>query len=103
MFWNVRGIRQDIKRNFVRDTIVEKHLHFVRLQETIKSDYSKNELHNLSGGKSFLWEWIAPMGKSGGILVGVNNDCFDILQVEKGTYFNRMLLFDKKLNLAGTQ
>ena len=63
MFWNVRGIRQNIKINFIRETIKEKHLDFVGLQETIKRDYSKNELHNLSGGKKFS-------GK--GFLIGAN-------------------------------
>ena len=100
MFWNVRGIWQVIERNFIRETIIEKHLDFVGLQETIKGDYSKNELHNLSGWKTFLWEWIAPRGKSGGMLVGINSDNFDLQQVEKGTYYVRMLLFDKKAKFS---
>ena len=95
LFWNVRGIGQDIKRNFIRDTILEKQLDFVGLQETIKSDFTKNELHNLAGGRNFLREWIAPRGKSGGILVGINNDCFNVIQVEKGVYFVKIHLFDK--------
>ena len=53
MFWNVRGIWKDIKRNFIRDTILEKQLDFVGHQETIKSDFTKNELHNLAGGIFF--------------------------------------------------
>lgn len=84
-----------LKKGFVRECIVDKRLEFIGLQETIKSDFSPNELHNLSTGKNFLWEWIAPRGKSGGILVGVNNDSFDIVHVEKGEYFVRLLLFDK--------
>ena len=103
LFWNVRGTRHDIKRNFIKGIIVDKLLDFVGLLETIKGDYTKNELHNLSGGGNFLWEWIAPRGKSGGILVRINNDNFDLIQVEKGTYFVRTLLFDKKkLSLVGT-
>ena len=100
MFWNVRGIGKDIKRNFIRDTILEKQLDFVGHQETIKSDFTKNELHNLAGGRNFLWEWIAPRGKSGGILVEINSDNFDLLQVEKGTYFVRTLLFDKRAKFS---
>ena len=92
----MRGIGQDIEKNFIRDTILEKQLDFVGLQETIRSDFTKNELHNLAGGRNFLWEWIAPRGKSGGILVGINSDCFELQHVEKGTYFVIVLLFDKK-------
>lgn len=95
MLWNVRGIGQDIEKRFVRECITEKHLDFIGLQETIKSDFSQNDLRNLSAGKNFLWEWIAPRGKSGGILVGINNDSFDLIHVEKGVYFVRMLLYDK--------
>ena len=95
LFWNVRGIGQDIKRNFIRDTIQYKQLDFVGLQETIKNNFSKNELHNLFGGRNFLWEWIAPRGKSGGILVGINSDGFELHHVEKGTYFVRMFFWQK--------
>ena len=46
LFWNVRGIWQDIRNRFVRDLILERKLDFIGLQETIKADLSKNELHN---------------------------------------------------------
>ena len=35
---------------------------------------------------------------SGGILVGINGDNFDIINVEIGVYFIRILVFDKKEN-----
>lgn len=44
-----------------------------------------------------VWNW-APWGKPGGILVGVNNDVFDVIQVEIGVYFFRILVFDKISN-----
>ena len=53
IFWNVRGIRQDTKKNFIREAIIEKNLDFVGLLETIKGDFTKNELHNLAGGNFF--------------------------------------------------
>ena len=34
-------------------------------------------------------------GKYGGILVGVNNHMLDVVQVEIGLYFVRILVFDK--------
>ena len=91
MGWNVRGIGKDIKRNFIRDTILEKQLDFVGLQETIKSDFTKNELHNLAGGKKILWEWNPHRGKSGGILVGIKHDGFDIVFVDT-LQFSSLLL-----------
>ena len=42
------------------------------------------------------WNWSQPRGRAGGILVGINNDSFDIVNVEIGIYFIRTLLLDKK-------
>ena len=75
--------------------IRDHKLDFIGISETIKQDFTKNELHDLSRGRNFLWEWIAPRDNSGGILVGINSDCFELLQVEKGIYFVKLLLFDK--------
>lgn len=33
-------------------------------------------------------------------MVGINNDNFDLIQLEKGTYFVRTLLFDKKTKFS---
>jgi hypothetical protein len=71
MFWNVRGIGQDIKKNFIRDTIQEKQLDFVGLKETIKSNFTKNELHNLSGGKFFFGNGLLPEESLEGFLWGL--------------------------------
>lgn len=30
------------------------------------------------------WEWIAPEGRSGGLLLGVNNDLLEVLEYKKG-------------------
>ena len=87
--WNVRGLGPDIKRNFIRETICNKKLDFIGLQETIKTDFTRNELHNLCGGRNFEWKWSQPRGRSGGILVGINCDNFDIINVEIGVYFIR--------------
>ena len=101
MFWNVRDIGPDIKRSFIRDIIVSKKLDFVGIQETIKNDFSRNGLRNLCGGRNFQWSWNPTRGMSGGILVGINKDTFEVINVEKGVYFIRTLLHDKKPNLIG--
>jgi hypothetical protein len=35
-------------------------------------------LKNLSGGRNFLWHSKAPHGRSGGMLLGVDQQLFDI-------------------------
>ena len=44
LFWNVRGIWQDIKKRFVRDLILERKLDFIGLQETMKGSYKHSFL-----------------------------------------------------------
>ncbi|XP_037427211.1 uncharacterized protein LOC119292489 [Triticum dicoccoides] len=79
--------------------IVDQKLDFVGLSETIKQDFTKNELHNLCGGRNFQWSWNPPRGMSGGILMGVNKDMFNVEIIEKGQYFLRMLVFDKNIKM----
>ena len=101
MFWNVSGIGKDNKKIFIRENINNRKLDFIGIQETIKDNFSKTELHNLCGGRNFQWKWSQPRGRSGGILVGINCDNFDIINVEIGVYFIRILVFDKTANLNG--
>lgn len=95
VFWNVRGLGQDPKKRYVREMITDHRLDFIGLMETIKQTFTKHELHSLSCGKNFEWHWNPPRGKSGGILVGINKDSFDVVQVEHGMYFLRVLVYDK--------
>lgn len=92
----MRGIGADYKRNFIRDTIYNRKLDFVGIQETIKPDFTKNELHNLCGGRNFTWVWSQARRRSGGILVGINNDNLDVIHSETGIYFVRTHLYDKQ-------
>ena len=96
MFWNVRGIGKDNKKNFIKECIINRKLDFIGIQETIKDSFSKNELHNLCGGRNIEWRWSQPRGRSGGILVGINCDNFEINNVESGIYFIWVLIYDKK-------
>lgn len=92
--WNVRGIGQHVKKGFVIDLILERKLDFIGLQETIKTDYTKNKLRNLCGGRNLFGT---------GLLLKVYQEEFwwgltvtlVVTQVEIGVYFVRILVFDK--------
>ena len=38
------------------------------------------------------WRWIAPRGRSGGLLLGVNKDSLEVLYYKEGSYFQRFSL-----------
>ena len=50
-------------------------------------------------GENYKWCWNPPRGMSGGILVGINKEMFDVEHIEKGQYFLRVLLFDKNIKM----
>lgn len=95
VFWNGRGIGKDPKKRYIREMIMEYNLNFVGVLETIKQNFTKNELNNLCNGKNYEWHWNPPRGHSGWILVGKNRDHFDIMHTEHGEYFVRLLVYDK--------
>lgn len=38
------------------------------------------------------WRWIAPRGRSGGLLLGINKDSLEVLDYKEGSYFQRFSL-----------
>lgn len=101
VLWNARGLGKDPKKRYVRKMITGHKLDFIGILETIKQNYTKNELHNLCGGRNFEWHWNPPRELSGGILVGINKVFFDVLHIEKGIYFLRVLVMIKMSNYIG--
>ena len=78
IFSKVRGLSQDHKKRYVREMINHHRLDFVGISETIKQDFTKNELHNLCGKKNYQWCWNPPRRMSAGNIVGINKEMFDI-------------------------
>jgi hypothetical protein len=58
-------------------------------------------LRNLSGGKNFLWHYKEPDGRSGGILLGVDLNVFDIGGIDEGEFYVKFTLCNKSDALNG--
>jgi exonuclease III len=78
VFWNSNGLRDPAKCRFLFEATREKRLDFVAVLETKRNDFNTQEFSHLCAGKNFSWSWSAPRGRSGGIFVGLNLDCFKI-------------------------
>ena len=78
VFWNSRGLGDPAKHRFIAELVREQHLDFVAILETVKKDFSNSHLKHLSGGMDFFWHWLPPLGRSGGILLGVNMAVFEV-------------------------
>jgi hypothetical protein len=73
-------------------------LDFIALLETKRSEFNANELSHFRANKNFIWEWSPPNGGSGGILVGFNQDKFDVLHILHGDFSLKFKLRNKEDN-----
>ena len=87
IIWNLRGFDQRDRRRQLIQYICDQCLDFVGLQETIRATFSQIELDSFAGALTFHWEWVPANGHSGGILVGVNKDTFDVISFSRGEFF----------------
>ena len=98
MFWNVRGLVTAHRRGLVLKHINQENLDIVGIHETIKQDFSDQELRDMSGSVDFVWKWIPARGHSGGLLLGVKMESFEVEQVELAGYFLGCLVRNRLTN-----
>ena len=95
IFWNSRGLSDLAKYRYISDAIKDQQLDFIAIMETGKQDMSKSNLARLSGDAEFIWHCLPPKGRSGGILLGVNADSFDLSLIIEGEFFIKFHLSNK--------
>lgn len=98
MVWNVRGLGTVHRRGFILKHILQENLDIVGIQETIKQEFSDRDLKDMSGSVDFVWKWIPANGHSGGLLVGVKLESFEIEQVELAGHFLGYLIWNRLTN-----
>ncbi|KAJ1271692.1 hypothetical protein BS78_06G145400 [Paspalum vaginatum] len=84
LFWSVKGMGKASRKGQVKEYIAQNNLYMVGLQETKREDFqdNENELRELSVNKPFTWRWSPAKGTSGGILVGIRDDFFELEMCE---------------------
>ena len=81
----------------------EKNLDFIALSETGRANVPDSTLNNICAGRDYIWHCKDPVGRLGGMLLGINLATFDIGEIEEGDFFIRFKLRDKedfKFNLV---
>jgi hypothetical protein len=94
--WNGEGFRDPAKHSFVRETIKDYRLDFFAILETGRSDFSAPFLRHLAGGSDFSWYCLPPQGRSGGILLEINNAILKVIKVTNGDYYVKFQIRSKK-------
>jgi hypothetical protein len=95
IIWNSNGFRDPKKHRYVSDVTKEQNLSFIAILEIGRSTFSDHFLKNLCVGKNFLWHCTEPKGQSGGILLGIDLDVFDIGAIDEGEYYVKFHLCNK--------
>jgi exonuclease III len=84
IFWNSGGFRDSAKHIFVNETIREHKLDFFAILESGRDNFSTPFLNHISGGLDFQWYCVPPVGRSGGILIGINADTLSVQNIVTG-------------------
>jgi len=98
IFWNCNGFADHKKYRFLSDLTKEKNLDFIALSETGRANFPQSTLDNICAGRDFLWHCMAPRGRSGGMMLGINPLIFYISQIEEGDFFIRFKLRHKEVD-----
>jgi hypothetical protein len=92
---NSNEFRDPKKPKFVSDLTKENDLSFIGILESGRTDFMPRFLKNLSGGRDFLWHSKDPHGRSGGILLGVDQQMFAIGSIDEGDFYVKFQLCNK--------
>ncbi|XP_071683742.1 uncharacterized protein [Lolium perenne] len=87
LFWNIRGFGRRGRRTLLKDYLRIHKIDLVCLQETIKQDFTDQELRSLEVGDKFFWCWLPANGHSGGMLLGLRDSIFDVGRISLGQFF----------------
>jgi hypothetical protein len=87
MGWNIRGFGARGRRNQLRNFLRLHNIDIIFLQESIKQDFTLQELENLEFGDKFFWSWLPASGLSGGLLLGIHDSVLEVGDIEKGEFF----------------
>ena len=102
VFWYARGLGEPAKRRFLKEIISEHALEFICIQETKKTDFSDPWLASIGGRFTFIWLWHPSIGASGGLLMGVREDLFEVDTCTATRFFTRMIIMDKRSGFKWT-
>ena len=71
----------------MKEFVREEGIDVVGLQETIKTDFSHRDLLAVDPLERFAWQWVPAVGHSGGLLLGINQVCCEVVSWDAGRFF----------------
>jgi exonuclease III len=96
MNWNFRGFG---RRTQLKDYLRKEKIDIICLQETIKTEFTDQELRSIEPGETFHWNWVPAVGHSGGLLLGVKDfkdSLFEVGSINSGQFFISALVYHRE-------
>ena len=91
----MRGFGGKGRCSQVKDFVQKDRIDIVFLQETMRQDFSDQDLKNLECGDKFLWSWRPAAGRSGGMLLGIRDSTLEVGQVDQGQFFLSVSIYHR--------
>ena len=98
LMWNVRGLGKPARRAQVREYVAREKIDIIGLQETVKTEFSNQDFQEIGGMTAFYWFCLPAKGRSGGILIGVKGDSYEVEDHEVLDFCIMMTLRNRKDN-----
>jgi hypothetical protein len=93
--WNIRGLGLPEKRRYLKEFVFKEHFDILCIQETKKTDFSQHFLDSISP-KFSAWHFLPSVGAAGGILMGINTNCCQLINWTIGSYSLTAYIQNKK-------
>lgn len=90
LIWNCRGLKKKGVATFLKNLISKYSFHFIGLQETMIQSCVDKILRKFDAQQDYLWMNNPSKGKSGGILVGIKTDLYDVGSFQQGEFMLQM-------------
>lgn len=87
LIWNIKEMWDDEKLQHLKEVLQKEKIDFLGLQETCKKDFTASFLNKINSSYITKWMWSPSNGRSGGILVGINETIFEIMEEEYENFF----------------
>jgi exonuclease III len=96
MNWNFRGLGRCGRTTQLKDYLRKEKIDIICLQETIKTEFTDHEIRSIKPGEMFHWNWVPAVGHSGGLLLGVKDNIFEVGSIDSGQFFISALVYHRE-------
>jgi len=84
LIWNYRGLKKKGAATFLKNLMYQYSFHFLGIQETMLKECNEKLLKRFNANQDYPCLYNSAHGKSGGILVGVKKELYDVRSFHKG-------------------